>query len=190
MKFEQNCYFISDIHFNHANVIKYDNRPFANITDHDEANIANWNSVVSDKDDVFYLGDFAFGSEETVAKYWHRLNGRKHFIQGNHDKALYKFCSKADIPLVGYKEIKVRDEDLPRKWQDVILCHYPIAEWNKAHHGSWHLYGHTHGNSWFDWKFAPKYKCKNVGAPCIDYTPISYQQLKESFKDKELIKHH
>ena len=28
----------------------------------------------------------------------------------------------------------------------VVLCHYPIACWNRQHHGSWHLHGHSHGN--------------------------------------------
>jgi|DEB0MinimDraft_4_1074332.scaffolds.fasta_scaffold92937_2 calcineurin-like phosphoesterase family protein len=190
MKFEQNSYFFSDTHFNHANVIKYDDRPFKNIQEHDEAIIQNWNNTVGAKDNVFFLGDFIFGDDRLCAKYWGRLNGYKHFVHGNHDKALQKFCRNEDITLVGYREIKIRDEDHPRKWQDIILCHYPVAEWNKAHHGSWHLYGHTHGNSWYDRKFQPKYKCKNVGAPCVNYTPISYLELKKEFKNRELIKHH
>ena len=147
MKFEKNCYFIADLHFGHGNIIKYDKRPFQNIQSHDETIILNWNNVVSHNDNVFIVGDFSF---QYVGKYFHQLNGKKHLIKGNHDKQLDKFCRENDIPLVSYMEIKVCDEDTPRKWQDIILCHYPIAEWNKAHYGSWHVYGHTHGNSWYD----------------------------------------
>ena len=190
MKFEQNSFFLSDPHFNHANILKYDNRPFENISVHDRTIIENWNRVVTPKDDVFLLGDFVFGRREDAAKYWWQLNGRKHVVHGNHDKALKEFCKHEEIPCVGYMEIKIRDEETSRKWRDIVLCHYPIAEWNKAHHGAYHLYGHTHGNSWYDREFQSKYRCMNVGAPCIDYTPISYAEIKEKLKSRGLITHH
>jgi calcineurin-like phosphoesterase family protein len=27
----------------------------------------------------------------------------------------------------------------------ISLCHYPIGEWDRKHHGAWHLHGHSHG---------------------------------------------
>ena len=53
-------YFISDLHLGHKNVLKFDNRPFINIEEHDKTIIDNWNSKVNDKDDVYVLGDISW----------------------------------------------------------------------------------------------------------------------------------
>ena len=186
----QKAWFLGCTHFNHTNVLEYDNRPFDNITHHDEMIIKNWNDRVGPTDYAYLLGDFCFGRWQKAQDIYHRLNGQKFLIKGNHDKALSQFCKKAQIPLVGYMEIKIPEPDSPRKWQDIVLCHYPIAEWNKAHYGAIHCYSHTHGNSWYDKEFQFKKKCINVGAPCIDYAPISYQEIKEKLKKSEDLIHH
>ena len=49
-------FFTSDTHFGHANVIKFDNRPFANIEEHDEELVRRWNAVVKPGDVVCHLG--------------------------------------------------------------------------------------------------------------------------------------
>lgn len=180
-------FFISDTHFGHKNIIKYDNRPFPSIQKHDETIISNWNETVSYEDTVYFLGDFAF---DKVAKIYDRLAGTKVFIKGNHDKQLYRFCKEEKVPLPSYLEIEIPDEDRSRGFQSIVLCHYPIAEWNRCHHGAWHLYGHTHGNSWYDREFQGKYKCLNVGAPCIGYTPISYEAIKHKFAKLKNLEHH
>jgi len=30
--------------------------------------------------------------------------------------------------------------------QLIVLCHYSLRVWDRSHYGSWHLYGHSHGN--------------------------------------------
>ena len=52
-------YYISDLHFGHANVIEFDKRPFANVEEMDRIMIERWNERVSDMDDVYISGDFA-----------------------------------------------------------------------------------------------------------------------------------
>lgn len=52
-------YFISDLHFGHKNVLAFDNRPFDNIEQHDNALIRNWNNAVNIDDDVYILGDIS-----------------------------------------------------------------------------------------------------------------------------------
>lgn len=58
-------YFISDLHFGHKNILKFDNRPFLNIEQHDKAIIENWNNVVGEDDDVYVLGDISWYDART-----------------------------------------------------------------------------------------------------------------------------
>ena len=45
-------YYISDLHFGHANIIKLCNRPFSDVNEMNEALIANWNNKVTNGDTV------------------------------------------------------------------------------------------------------------------------------------------
>ena len=78
-------YFTSDTHFNHANIIRYCQRPFKDVTDMNEAMIANWNRTVGDDDIVFHLGDFCLGGAAEWTQILDRLNGKIYLILGNHD---------------------------------------------------------------------------------------------------------
>ena len=53
-------FYTSDLHISHANVIRFDNRPYESVAEMDEALIKNWNEVVKPNDEVYILGDFAF----------------------------------------------------------------------------------------------------------------------------------
>ena len=45
-------YYISDVHIANANAIKFDNRPFADVNEMNNAIIENWNSRVKSNDTV------------------------------------------------------------------------------------------------------------------------------------------
>ena len=64
------------------NCILFDKRPFDTIEEHDEALIANWNSVVTEDDHVYILGDFSFRNAQPVVEYTERLKGHLHLIRG------------------------------------------------------------------------------------------------------------
>lgn len=174
-------FFSSDTHFGHARIIKYCNRPFQTWWEMDKAITENWNSVVGVDDDVYHLGDFAFyGNKGGYAiNAAESLNGRIHLIQGNHDWA--HFCGqptsdrlKARFEWVKpYHEMYVFDEEMDLN-QYIILFHYPIAVWNKSHHGSWHLHGHCHGT-------LPEDDTKariDVGVDAFNFMPMSYDDVK------------
>ena len=70
----------SDLHFGHDRGFLYEPRGFDNIEDHDEAVIANWNSVVNEDDDVYVLGDLMLNDNAHGVECIKRLNGTIHII--------------------------------------------------------------------------------------------------------------
>ena len=90
-------FYIADTHFGHKNIIRYDNRPFNSVHEMDNELIENWNSVVSNDDIVYILGDISWYDDSKTANIFSRLNGHKILIKGNHDKIssyLYGFFDK------------------------------------------------------------------------------------------------
>lgn len=79
-------WFTSDTHFCHANVIKYCNRPFADVHEMNRELVRRWNDRVALRDTVYHLGDFAFGPKPAIAAWRRRLNGRIILVRGNHDR--------------------------------------------------------------------------------------------------------
>lgn len=78
-------FFCSDTHFLHANIIKYCNRPFADVNEMNAVMMRNWNRTVSKDDVVIHAGDFMFGNKRHCETILNRLNGQKILIHGNHD---------------------------------------------------------------------------------------------------------
>lgn len=179
---KENIFFISDTHFWHKNVIKFDNRPFESIEEMNEVLISNWNSVVKKDSIVFFLGDFAFAGITKTKEIADRLNGTIHVITGNHDD--YKLLVKTDrfATIEGYKEIRI---------EDTLICmsHYPMIVWNSHHRGSIHIHGHCHGGLTVSDFGKDYYKRKvlDVGCNNINYTPISYLDVYKTISDRTII---
>lgn len=174
-------WFSSDYHLDHKNILKYDNRPFENIEDMNEEIIKNHNSLVTNDDNFYFLGDFSFNNYRTE-EFLKRLNGNKFFIKGNHDKretiALYK---KYGFFLGGHAEIRIENID-------ITLCHYAMRVWNKSHHGAFHLYGHSHGSLPDD----PNSLSFDIGCNIWNYKPLEFKEIKRlmSLKTYKPIDHH
>ena len=189
----QNVFFTSDLHFCHANVIKYDGRPFNDVDEMNEQLILNWNSVVGAKDVVFYLGDLSFDrSGEKTQRIVNELNGKIHYILGNHDnekgiRKLGRFETISD-----YVNLSINDLENPRKKQGIMMMHYPILSWDKAHHGDFMLHGHCHGSLVNDPEYSWYYKRKVLDVSCnmTGYKPISYSEIKQIMLEKEMSTHH
>lgn len=84
----RNIWVTSDTHFNHANIIKYCDRPFHTTREMDDEMVDRWNAVVKDGDIVYHLGDVYFGGGATdgyINTLLARLHGRKRLVLGNHD---------------------------------------------------------------------------------------------------------
>jgi calcineurin-like phosphoesterase family protein len=61
-------FIISDMHFGHKNIIKYENRPFASVGEMDDLIIQKWNNSVKNDDIIFVLGDVSFYNQEKQKK--------------------------------------------------------------------------------------------------------------------------
>ena len=75
-------FYISDIHFDHGNCIKFDGEEnlFPTVEDKNETIISNWNKVVKPNDTVFILGDMVWGRSSNWEKFLPRLTGKKVLI--------------------------------------------------------------------------------------------------------------
>lgn len=167
-------FFTSDQHFGHTNILKYCNRPFKNVDEMNDALIKNHNSVVKPEDEVYHLGDFAFRNHK---RFLSCLNGKHFLLKGNHEGNDWK-----DAGFVWVKDVAmIRGAE----GQDIFCSHYAHRIWNRAHHGVWHLFGHSHGSM-------PDFgKSCDVGVDAWNnYMPVSFDQLKERFKNVENMKHH
>jgi len=173
----------SDLHLGHGNILKYDNRPFDNIREHNEAILDRWNDTVSDADEVYYLGDVAF-SPQIALQYLSQFKGKIYYIRGNHERPL-----KRDNVRARFEWVKDYYE-LDYGGQLFCMSHYPILEWNKGHRGSIHLHGHTHGNlhKKFPWYY--EYKVFDMGTNLWDYKPVDLDHICELAAKRENIKHH
>lgn len=121
-------YYISDLHFGHKNVIRFDGRPFADVDLMDETLIHNWNERVTADDTVYVLGDAFWKNEEGSLSIIKRLNGHKHLIQGNHDRVHGR--------LRFYWE-SIRDyAEVEDDGKLVILSHYPMPFYKNQHYGA------------------------------------------------------
>ena len=105
-------YFIADLHFGHANALRFDARPFADIQSHDQTLIKNWNSTVGDDDTVYILGDFSWVNASKTLEIFQQLNGSKVLIKGNHDSKLLKKqeIQNLFLEICDYKELKLEDK--------------------------------------------------------------------------------
>lgn len=166
-------YTLSDTHFGHKGSLAWPNgaaRPFSSIEEMHEYMILCWNSIVTNEDTVYFLGDFAYKASSGLIKYiMSTLNGKIIFIKGNHDgdvlkvnKSIHRFESIHDI-----LNIKLDDKEY-------VMCHYPLFSWQGKERGSIHLHGHTHGAIQKQNIDIKRYDC---GVECNNYTPILINTL-------------
>lgn len=138
-----------------------------------QAIVEGINKTVEEDDVLFHLGDWSFGGIHNIWEFFKEINCKNiHLVLGNHDhhvenNKVLPNVKEVEHPNLGmvdafidypttctdvlhpvkahdifssvshYKEIKVDG-------QRICMGHYAFRVWNKSHHGSWNLHGHSH----------------------------------------------
>lgn len=165
----QETFFTADTHFDHHKIRELVGRPFESLDEMNQAMIDNWNKIVTKKDLVYHLGDFAF---DRHAHFQQALNGKKILIIGSHDQMPESVL--ANFTAVYYlKNISIDS-------QHVVLSHCAFRVWEGSFHGSWNFYGHSHGTLPED----PYRKACDVGVDVWNYSPVPWEILKKKMQAK------
>lgn len=156
----------SDTHFGHANIVEFCRRPFYDVHEMDAELVKRWNARVKPGDEVYHLGDFAFGTAENIPRMLGQLNGRVHLIRGNHDRSVKRMLS------FGFASVsEARGLVLGR--HTIRMAHKPSTT---ATSGVVNLCGHVH-NNWRDRVEANGARIINVGVDVNDFEPKTLEEL-------------
>lgn len=179
-------YLISDTHFDHANIIKYCNRPFERASEMDEHIIRNWNERVQFGDTVLHGGDIAMARSEVAIEYAERVNGQLVHLDGNHDdidqsqapfptlKSYYFTYTYGETEYEFYYTHWPPTEHSDRDDEREPPKHSQPPEWFDG----WFLHGHVHNNDLKNFPFInPDEKFVNLSAELLNYTPIEIEEL-------------
>lgn len=162
-------WFTADTHFGHKNILSYCQRPFRDVEEQTEEIIKQWNAVICPRDHVYHLGDVGCGSPQYLYRVLERLKGRIYLIRGNHDSAAIRQpCVQRFEWIKDTHSLTVQLKGVSYR---IFLSHYPHRSWPQSNRGSFHLFGHTHGN------MPPYGRSFDVGVDCTDYMPLSLEQV-------------
>jgi calcineurin-like phosphoesterase family protein len=136
---------------------------------HDAALLDAINSRVADDDVLWILGDFCWGKLAEATAYRNRIRCRSvHLVWGNHD---HRSIGPAFAEAIEQGMIEVEG-------QAIWLNHYPMRSWDRAFHGSWHLYGHVHGRLMKADEADGGTLTRDVGVDACEYRPWSFDDLR------------
>lgn len=185
---KQKIFFTSDTHFGHTNILKYCNRPFSSIEEHDKELIKRWNERVGENDIVFHLGDFAFAAESYIKEILNQLNGKKYLIFGNHDwRRMTKNVCNTYFEDVSQQMVITIDD------RTIYLNHFPFL----CYAGSWRginaafqIFGHVHSGPYSGHGldhdrlrhiFPMQFDC---GVDHNDFYPYSWEEINTIITDQ------
>lgn len=171
-------FFTSDEHLGHNNIIKFCSRPFMS-TNHMEADLLrNHNLVVKDGDEVYHLGDTFWKtcSITDAMSYMQQANGIHYRVRGNHDQLFDRFLELRSMFRWSKDIAEIKIDGYPK----IILCHYAMKEWHSKDKGSWHLYGHSHGQLPDEASLS-----FDVGVDAWNFFPVSIKEVAKKMQGRQ-----
>lgn len=175
-------WFTSDLHFGHANIIEYCNRPFDSVWEMNEWMVDAWNETVQPGDDVWVVGDVAMGNITRSLTYVSRLQGRLHLVVGNHDRPFRRTGEpkprwEAAYRDAGFESIHHGTLEMSLNVSRLLVNHFPYVgdsreqdrflEHRPIDSGAWLLHGHVHDT----WR--QRGRMVNVGVDAWAGRPVS-----------------
>lgn len=151
-----------------------------------ETLINNWNSVVPEDGVVVCCGDFTLIHKESLREYEkiaNKLNGRIILIRGNHDRVPLILENNPESKFIAIVDMAKLVIDGVR----IMASHYPLL----AYPAEYQVFGHIHTMSdgtvlGTDGPVVSKLNKTqyDVGVDQNNFTPISYWQLYDIFRNK------
>lgn len=177
---------ISDTHFNHENILKFEDghgietRSFDDVKHMNETMIDRWNEVVKVTDKVYHLGDVLMGNRDEGHEILKRLNGKKRLVVGNHDVIYGKYN-----PLREHFQRIYMWRMMPE--HGILMTHVPVhpstlgeARFMKRQDGTKprmvNVHGHIHQNP------SPEGPYFCVCVEQTDYRPMHLDEVKEKIR--------
>jgi len=179
-------FFCSDLHVYHKRIIEFcpTTRKGKDWEEMSEILMQNLVSVLKPGDILYNLGDVAFQGKEFCHKVLERIaatGAEHHLILGNHDQNIRKHQILRDFcTTVSSMKTTFIDKQM------VIMCHFPMAQWEECDRGSIHLFGHCHGT------FTQPGKCMDVGIDTRpgDMMPYTWDEIKRKMEKLPVTQHH
>ena len=144
---DERVWMTADLHLCHANVIRYCNRHFADVTQMNK-HLVSQTQKIRDGEWLVIVGDVATEDHHLVMEWTWRIPGRKVLVLGNHDLTRSGECRYlAERTVDGQRPLF--DAVVPfLAWQDalgqcVLVCHYPAAVEHSASR-LLNYHGHLH----------------------------------------------
>jgi len=171
----------SNQQFGRPGAIRSYKRPFDNVEEMDKHLIKQWNSVVSDDDLVFVLGNFSWEPEQTE-DLMDLLKGQIYVMAGEWDRAV------KDITLLkGGKDYKklTHISDGIRTLTSIksVLSYWPFLEWPRKKKKYISFIGHPSKK----YKSSHKEKTVNVTCDYWDFKPIEATKIVKLYEDPDLM---
>lgn len=178
--------YISDTHFFHGNILKFDNRPYHDMNEMLDDMKRRWNQSVTNADHVYIAGDFVWRMGPEAERFLRGLNGNLHLIVGNHDRFIKsKNFAKRFEEIVLYKKMTDTDGVSERP---VIISHYYIPFYDTHYYNGVLIHGHSHATAEavFEWRITEELKTAgfkmavyNVGCmlPYMNYAPQTLEAI-------------
>lgn len=143
-------------------------RDFETLEEMNDAIVNGINNYVKEDDILYHLGDWSFGGIQNIWEFRKRINCKNiHLVLGNHDHHIQNNRTLPNVITSVHGDIRdieegTSDYDENCKARNLFnsvnqllikdiggvgmtLCHYAFRTWDKAHHGTWMLHGHSHG---------------------------------------------
>lgn len=144
-------------------------RPFLCANECDDLMVENWNKTVRPNDKIYHLGDVAI--KRQYIQVLEKLNGDKILVRGNHD--IFKL--KDYTPYF-------RDIRASHKLDNFLLSHYPVHQDCLEGHLKFNVHGHLHYKRVLQNPNAIHPKYVNVSVECINYTPVSFDEVVKMYE--------